>query len=205
MLDSITNYIASLSPGWLYFALFLSSYIENIFPPVPGDTVTVFGAYVVGRTREHFLGVFISTTLGSIAGFMTIYALGKLIRPDYFITKNFRFFPAKTFLKAGSWFARYGYWVILANRFLSGIRFMISVVAGVYRLPWLKVMILAGISCALWNLILIWVGYLLGANWPAIQKLLEQYSRVLITVVILTGAIWLLRRRRSPKVEVEKS
>src|SRR5688572_1137775 len=204
MIDSITNYIASLSPGWLYFALFVSSYVENVLPPVQGDTVTVFGVYIVGRTRQHFLGVFVSTTLGSIAGFMTIYALGKLIQPDYFITRNFRFFPAKTFLKAGSWFERYGYWVILANRFLSGIRFMISVVAGVYRLPWLKVMILATISCALWNLILIYVGYLLGSNWAAIQKVLEQYSQVMIAVVVLAIAVWLVRRKRSSKVRVAK-
>ena len=41
MLDAITEYFASLSAGWFYVALFLSAYIENVVPPVPGDTVTV--------------------------------------------------------------------------------------------------------------------------------------------------------------------
>ncbi len=197
MLDTITNYFASLAPGWLYFALFVSSYIENVFPPVPGDTVLVFAAYLVGRSQQHFTGVFVSTTLGSAAGFMTYYALGRFIGQNYFLEKNFRVLPAEKILKAGEWFRRYGYWILFFNRFLSGIRSVISIVAGVYSLPWPRVMVLALVSCALWNGVLIWVGYLLGQNWRLIEEILRQYNRVLLTALILFGGIWLVRRRFS--------
>ena len=43
-----------LDPKWLYPVLLVSSYVENIFPPLPGDTVTVFGAYLVGRGGNMF-------------------------------------------------------------------------------------------------------------------------------------------------------
>ena len=122
MLDSMIDAISRMSAAWFYVVLFLSAYIENVFPPVPGDTVVVFAAYVVGRTGERFFGVFASTTLGSAAGFMTYYWLGRLVHPEYFRKRNFRFLPAAAIEKAETWFRRYGSWVVLANRFLSGIR-----------------------------------------------------------------------------------
>jgi membrane protein DedA with SNARE-associated domain len=197
MLDSIIDTVSRMGPGWFYVALFLSAYIENIFPPVPGDTVVVFAAYVVGRTGRHFLGVFISTTLGSLAGFMTYYWIGRLLHPEYFKERNVRFIPAAAVDRAGHWFRRYGYWVVLGNRFLSGIRSVISLVSGMYRLSWVRVAILATVSCAVWNGLLIWAGYLLGANWRLIEEILRQYSRVVFAAGLVGGGVWLVRKKRA--------
>ena len=197
MLDAITNYFTSLTPGWLYFALFLSSFLENVLPPVPGDTVIVFAAYLVGRSQRHFVGVFVSTTLGSVAGFMTFYGLGRYIGQRYFLEKDFRILPAAKILRAGEWIGRYGYWILLFNRFLSGIRSVIAIVAGIYSLPWPRVMALALLSCALWNGILIWVGYVLGQNWRLIEDIIRQYNRILLIALLLAGSIWFLRRKLS--------
>jgi membrane protein DedA with SNARE-associated domain len=194
MLESITNYFAGLDPGWLFVALFVCAYIENIFPPIPGDTVTVFAAYLVGRSNHSIIGIMIATTAGSVAGFMTYYALGRLIHPEYFTRKNFRFLPASKIELAGNWFKRYGYWIVLLNRFFSGVRSVISIVTGMCRLPWLWVLILSGIGCAIWNGLLIWIGYLLGANWTLIERIMVQYNRVLIVLVVLLALIWLVRK-----------
>jgi membrane protein DedA with SNARE-associated domain len=195
MLDTVTNYIASLSPGWFYLALFLSAFAENIIPPIPGDTVAVFAAYIVGRSEQRFVGVFIATNLGTIAGFMTYYALGRSIHPEYFIRKNYRFLPASSFEAAGNWFKRWGYWVVLLNRFLSGIRSVISLVCGMYRLPWLRVFLLASIGCSVWNFLLIWAGYALGENWRMIERITNEYSRILLGLGVLALAAWIVRRK----------
>lgn len=195
MLDSIIEYLTTLSPGWFYCSVFLSAYVENIFPPAPGDTITVFAAYLVGRSQLGFLGVFIATNLGSIAGFMTYYALGRLIRPECF--KNYRFLPSSSFDKAGEWFQRYGYWVVLFNRFLSGIRSVISIVCGMYRLPWPRVLLLTTIGCSIWNGLLMWAGYLLGANWRNLEHIMQQYSRILLAAAIVAVMIWLVRKKRA--------
>ena len=195
MLDSITKYIITLSPGWFYFVLFLSACVENIAPPVPGDTVTVFAAYIVGRSQERLAGVFLSTTAGTIAGFMSLYALGRCLRPEYFIRRDFRFLPAIQFQKAGEWFERYGLWVVLLNRFLSGIRSVISVVSGLYRLPWLQVLTVSGVGCAVWNGLLIWAGYELGANWRLVEGVFGGYNRILLVLAVLLAAAWLIRKK----------
>ncbi len=196
MLESLTAYVANLSPGWFYFALVVSAFVENVVPPIPGDTVTVFAAYVVGRSQQRFFGVFLATTLGSTAGFMSLYTLGRLIQKEYFIRRNFRLLPASSFAAAELWFRRHGYWIVLANRFLSGIRSVISIVCGLYRLPWRRVLILSCLGCAAWNLLLIYAGYLLGANWAVIEGMLSQYNRIVLALMILIAGLLLFGRWR---------
>ncbi len=195
MIDWVVDYVRSLTPFWFYAFLFVSAYVENIFPPVPGDTVTVFAAYLAGRSQGSFAGVFVSTTLGSISGFMTYYVLGRLIPRDYFIRRNFRFLPAASFASASSWFERHGYWVVLFNRFFSGVRSAISIVCGLSRLPWLGVAVLAGIGCGLWNGILIYAGYAAGTNWQLVDKIVREYSTVMLAVLAAVAALWFILRR----------
>jgi membrane protein DedA with SNARE-associated domain len=201
MIDAVTAYFAALSPGWLYLALFLSAFVENVFPPVPGDTVVVFAAYLVGRSHRTLTGVYVSTTLGGIAGFMTLYALGLLIHPEYFVKRNFRFLPAAQFEATRAWFERYGYWIVVVNRFLSGIRSAVSIICGIYRLPWLRVLILTAVGCGLWNALLIYAGYTLGSNWRAIDMILHRYSRGVLIVLLVAAAAWLIRKRSATPPE----
>lgn len=191
MLESTIRYFESLSVGWFYFGLFLTAYVENVFPPIPGDTVVAFAAFWVGKSHGHFGAVLLSTTLGSTAGFMTYYALGRLIHPEYFIRRDFKLFPASSFVRVQNWFRHYGYWVVLLNRFASGVRGVISIACGISRLPWLPVLVLSFVGCGVWNVILIWAGYSLGANWRSVQGILNSYSRILAAVAVLTAAAWL--------------
>lgn len=195
MLDAITGYFLTLKTGWLFVALFASSYIENVFPPIPGDTVTVFAAYLVGRSQSRLAEVLLSTTAGSIAGFMTLYAVGRRLGRDYLLARDYRFLPASRIAKAGRWFEHYGIWVVLSNRFLSGIRSVISIVAGIYRLSWPKVLAAAAAGCLVWNSALILAGYELGSNWRAVGGVLSRYNTVLLTLALAAGLAWLLRRK----------
>ena len=58
---------------YLYLFLFASSIIENLFPPIPGDTITAFGAFLAGIGKLDFLMVIIITTIGSTIGFMLLF------------------------------------------------------------------------------------------------------------------------------------
>lgn len=195
MLDAITAYFLTLKTGWLFLALFASSYVENVFPPIPGDTVTVFAAYLVGRSQARLAEVLFATTSGSIAGFMTLYVVGRRLGRDYLLSRDYRFLPASRIAQAGRWFERYGIWVVLANRFLSVIRSVVSLVAGVYRLSWPKVLAAAAAGCLVWNSALILAGYELGSNWRAVGGVLSRYNTVLLALALVLGAVWFLRRK----------
>ena len=116
-LDSFLNFLNSLPDYLIYLLLGLSAFVENIFPPIPGDTVTAFGAILVGTQKINFLGVYLSTTIGSLFGFMSLFWIGTLLGRRFFLERDYRFFKARDIKRAEEWFRKFGYLIILLNRF----------------------------------------------------------------------------------------
>jgi len=198
-LDKFIAYLDTLPEPLIYLLLGLSAFLENVFPPAPGDTITAFGAFLVGTNRLGFLGMFISTTLGSLSGFMFLFWIGRLLGRRYFIERDFGYFKAKDILRAENWFKRYGYFLILINRFLPGIRSVISIVGGISGLQVLKVALLALVSASVWNMIWISMGYTLGSNWETAKgKLVEimtTYNVIILALLGLGILFWVVKNR----------
>lgn len=200
MIEHIETLITHVDPLVAYLILFASAYVENTFPPVPGDTVTVFGAYLITTGKLSFTGVWLSTTLGSVLGFFTMYIVGyKFGRGFITSEKRAKIFNFNRIEKTETWFTKYGYWVILANRFLSGTRSVISLFAGIFKLKGYKVLILAMISALIWNGLLMYIGYMLGVNWENISGIISQYNIIVIAITILTILGFLIYRSISKK------
>ena len=172
-MDRFLKFLDSLPDLLIYLLLGLSAFMENVFPPAPGDTITAFGAFLVATNRLDFIPVLVATVLGSLGGFMFLFWVGSLLGRRYFIERDFWYFKAEDIRKAEAWFRTYGYILILINRFLPGIRSVISIVGGISGLRVLKVSLLALVSACLWNLIWIGMGYFLGSNWEAARDRFE--------------------------------
>ena len=206
-LDRLFSLLDALPNSVLYLLLGLSAFVENIFPPIPGDTITAFGAFLVGARRLDFMGVYLSTTLGSLAGFMTLFWIGRLLGRKFFIEKDYRLFSAQNIIQAEQWFRKYGYFLILLNRFCPGIRSIISLAGGISNLGVFRVALLALISAGAWNLIWIAIGYSLGNNWETVKEkmghILFQYNISFLIIAAFVVLIFLLRmiwkRRKTEK------
>lgn len=204
-LDSFLNLLDSLPNTLLYFLLGLSAFIENVFPPIPGDTITAFGAFLVGTQRLSFFGVYLSTTLGSLFGFMFLFWIGSLLGRRYFIERDYRFFRAKDIIRAEEWFRKYGYFLILLNRFFPGIRSVISIAGGISQLKVFRVTLLALISACVWNLIWIILGYSIGTNWDIVKekmaRILFGYNLAILILIGLAILIFVVIRIKKKKQE----
>jgi membrane protein DedA with SNARE-associated domain len=205
-LDSFLNFLDSLPNALVYILLGVSAFVENVFPPIPGDTITAFGAFLVGARRLSFMGVYLATTSGSLLGFMCLFWIGGLLGRRFFIERDYRLFKASDIIKAEGWFKKYGYFLILLNRFFPGIRSVISVAGGVLQLRPLKVILLALVSASLWNLIWISLGYTIGANWEnakvRMAHIMRQYNIAILVVFGIAIAVLLvlmMRKKRSLK------
>jgi len=207
-LDRLFNLFEALPNFVLYLLLGLSAFVENVFPPIPGDTITAFGAFLVGARRLDFMGVYLSTTLGSLAGFMSLFWIGNLLGRKFFIEKDYKLFSAQNILQAEQWFQKYGYFLILLNRFFPGIRSIISLAGGISNLGTFRVALLALISAGAWNLIWIAIGYSLGNNWETVKEkmghILFQYNisfLILAAIVVLIFLLRMFRKRRKAEKE----
>jgi membrane protein DedA with SNARE-associated domain len=202
-MDTFLNYLQSLPDGLIYAMLGLSAFVENVLPPIPGDTITAFGAFLVGIGRLDFWGVYISTTIGSLLGFMALFGVGDYLGRRFFIERDYRFFKAKDIIRAEEWFRRYGYALIAINRFIPGARSVISIAGGLAQLRAAVVGILALISCAVWNLIWIVAGYGLGAHWEVVEERLAaimlKYNAAIGVAAVLVAAVIILRTKYKRK------
>jgi membrane protein DedA with SNARE-associated domain len=130
--------------------------------------------------------------MGSFAGFMTMYAAGRFLGHEL-LKHGSRVFARETIDRVHGWFERYGVGVVLANRFLSGARSVISICAGIARLsPWL-VAVCCLVSCLIWNGLLIWAGSKVGENWGMIIGMLKKYNAVMAVVLAVGAAVWIAR------------
>ncbi len=202
MTEFFTDLFQHISPVTGYFILFLSAFVENTFPPIPGDTVTVLGAYLITTGFLGFWGVYISTTLGSVAGFFSMYLIGIRFGRAFTKTKfSQRFFSTDQIDKVEVWFSNYGFGIIAANRFLSGTRSIISFFSGIFHLNWLKVLLFALLSAAVWNGLLIYAGYQVGVNWESILDIISQYNKVVIGLTLLGAGYYFYRKYKKRKTE----
>lgn len=192
MLENLFEFIGQ-APGWLVFAIiFLASYIENIFPPIPGDTILLFGAYMVGRGDMSFAMALTTTLFGSVLGFMTLYLAGYKFGRGYLYSQQQRWFSPASLQRVERLFERWGYGVVLINRFLAGLRSVVGLFSGIGRLSVWKVMGLSFISSLFWNGALIWLGGSIGENWEEIVMYLKRYNTVvsILLVVVIGGFLF---------------
>ena len=197
-MDVFLEFIDSLPDSLIYVTLWLSAFVENLFPPIPGDSIIVFGAFLVGTGRLNFFGAYFATTFGSFLGFMVLFWIGMVLGRRFFLEKDHSFIKARDIIRAEAWFKKYGYLLIALNRFLPGIRSVISLTGGMTRLNVTKVGVLALISCAVWNFIWTLLGYVLGSNWELFKvkmfAIMLRYNIAIIILFVLAIGIFILRQ-----------
>ncbi len=194
MLDTIFNFIEQ-APDWLVFiTIFTASYVENIFPPIPGDTILLFGAYLVGRGNLSFGMAMVTTLLGSVFGFMTLYILGFKYGRGFMYSKQQTWFSPNSLARVERLFERWGYGVVLINRFLAGLRSVVGLFSGIGKLTIWKVVLLSTISSLLWNGTLIWLGSSIGENWEQIGVYLKRYNTAVSIIMICIIAGFFIHR-----------
>ncbi len=193
MLEQALFFISSLDPTWIYIFLFFFAFLENVFPPSPSDIILVVGASLIATTSIEFIPILVITSLGSALGFMLMYFIGYFLSERVLRTGKIKFISQDALQKTDRWFAKYGYWVIFVNRFLPGIRSVISFFSGVHELNILKTFLLALISGFLWNIIIIYLGMTLGNNIELIDYYLKTYSNVGMVIFSAIALFFVVR------------
>ncbi len=189
----IIHHLQSLDPTMVLAAVFAIAFIENIFPPSPSDAVIVFAGSLVGLGRTGFIETLLWATAGSTVGFLVMYKIGDWFGVRILEKGRLKFIPPAAIKKVDDWFRRYGYWIIVANRFLAGTRAVVSFFAGMAELHLLRTAILCAISALVWNAILLTGGYCLGNNWQQIGLYLSTYSEAVTGVLVVVALVFLGR------------
>lgn len=181
--------------GW--FALAGAATTEYVFPPFPGDFVTVLAAVLVTAASWSALGVLSALMVGSMIGAALTFELGLRWGAGRKPPEE----PA-VLDRLVARFRRHGAVYLVLNRFVPGVRSLFFVAAGLAGMRRGPVLLFAGISALLWNLALFGVGAAVGANLDALERWVRTYTVASIAVLVaaITGWLvfsWWRRRRRA--------
>lgn len=199
MLEWAITYLQSVEPLHAYLIVFFIAFIENVFPPSPSDAVVVFVGSLVGLEQIGFIPTLFSASVGSVLGFVVMYKIGDWFGDRILETGKIKFIPVSAVKKVEEWFARYGYWIIVINRFLAGTRAVVSFFAGMSELDLFKTIALSFVSSLVWNTVLVTAGYLVGSNWHVIVAYISTYSQIITGVIVVIALFFIVRffvRRR---------
>lgn len=210
MLDAVIGWLQSADPAHIYAILFLTAFLENVFPPIPGDVPIAFAGYLLYlQGGEGFTQALWWSSLGSVAGFMVVYWLSKTLGQKWYGSAEQqkgsrwakqvqRFFPPSDMELLRQKFVTHGYLAVLVNRFLFGSRSVIAVMAGMMHLRTLGVFIASLVSALLWNVLLLSSGFFLGSRWQDIGNYLVLYSVPvsLLFLLLIAFSVWRFLQHR---------
>jgi membrane protein DedA with SNARE-associated domain len=178
--------------------LLLASFIEYVFPPFPGDLLVVLGAWYAVQGIVSWPVAFMDATLGAVLGALVDYAFGRWLGPrlDARASRQGKR-AAERLARFEGAYRRWGPALLVVNRFLPGVRAFFFIGAGAARIPLGRVLLLGGLSAALWNALLLAAGRLLLHSLPELLELFRRYSHlawVAMAGLTLAAVVYVVRR-----------
>ena len=181
---------------WIYLVLFCACFIENIFPPFPGDSfiVAAGGLAAVGRLDLPLACAVI--IVAGVSSVMVMYFLGRHFGRGYFLERDFKYFSAADIVKVERFMERWGGVILVFSRFIVGLRSVIAVGAGIGRYHAGKMFLYSVISYLLFVGLLMYLSMAVIDNFQAIAAFFSTYHRILWPIVIGLVLVYVVRRSR---------
>jgi membrane protein DedA with SNARE-associated domain len=159
--------------------------LENLFPPLPSEVILPLAGFTASRGEMGLLDVLVCTTLGSVIGALALYWIGALLGRERVlaIAAKLPLVKASDIEKTEAWFQRHGRKTVFFGRMIPLFRSLISVPAGVERMPLPTFTLLTTAGSLIWNTIFVLAGYFLGENWSLVETYVGIGSNVVIALV----------------------
>lgn len=176
-------YVLHLVESWGYLGIFVMTFLESTFLPIPAEITIVPAGYLISEGKMGFLMVIICSVLGTIGGSLFNYFIARRYGRSLFLNYGKYFLITPEHLKAIEYFfARHGAISTFTGRILPGIKHFISFPAGLAKMNISRFIIYTAAGGTIWNTILTTLGYYLGQN----QGLLKNYIKH-INILIIVG------------------
>ncbi|WP_197375407.1 DedA family protein [Mycolicibacterium baixiangningiae] len=172
---------------------------ENLFPPIPSEIILPLAGFAAARGDMTLFEAIAWTTAGSVVGALLLYLVGATFGRDrlYRLAERLPLSSADDLATSEAWFHRHGSKAVLFGRMIPVVRSLVSVPAGLQRMPIIRFVTLTAVGSATWNSLLVLAGYHLGGQWEAVSGWASRYQLVVFTAVGVGIAVWLVRRMRA--------
>jgi membrane protein DedA with SNARE-associated domain len=185
----------------LYLIMAVFAAVENVFPPIPADTVVALGSWLAARGQGSPVWAFLSVWIGNIAGAAAMYFVGRRHGTAWLERRFPQIADEKSEQRMRELHRKYGVASLFLSRFIPGVRALVPPFAGALRLPVVPSLVSIALASGIWYGVVSYLAFRAGSNWDALTGRISYVGRWIALgagVVIAVGALaWWIRRRRS--------
>lgn len=172
--------------------------LENLFPPLPSEVILPLTGFAAGQGVLTLASALFWTTLGSVVGAIALYWIGMLVGRDrmHAIWAKLPLVKVSDLERTERWFVRHGTKAVFFGRMVPIFRSLISVPAGVERMPLPVFVLLTTLGSLIWNSVLVMAGYWLGDQWEVVETYVGILSKAVVVLVAVALAAYVAVRLR---------
>jgi membrane protein DedA with SNARE-associated domain len=190
--------------AWGYAGIFLLMAMESSIIPVPSEIVMPPAAFWAAQGRMTFPGVVLAGTLGSLFGsVLNYYVAGWIGLPLLERYGKFAGISPQKLAAAQDWVKKYGIPGIFLARLLPVIRHLISIPAGILRMPLAGFGAATALGAGLWCFVLSWFGSEVIGSHPELLQSPEAMIAVIkaklawfVVAAVVLSVLYLLSHKK---------
>lgn len=200
----MTQWIVSIMEQLGYFGIALLMFLDNVFPPIPSELIMPSAGYTASQGQLLLSGVIIAGSIGSLLASAVLYWIGYQCKHEsifHFVDRYGKYLRIKSddVKKSLDWFEQYGHRIVFFGRMIPAVRSLISIPAGMSRMPFWKFMLYSTAGTLIWTTFLACVGFYFGENQALMQQIFSQVAYVMVLIIILLGLYYLYQKTRKGK------
>jgi membrane protein DedA with SNARE-associated domain len=170
--------------------------LETVFPPIPSEAVLPLAGFTASRGHYGVVAAVVWATVGSLVGALVLYYGGAAWGQERLCrtAERIPLLHARDVNRSIDWFRRHGRTAVFVGRLVPGVRSLISIPAGIDRMPILQFVAYTTAGSLLWNAVLIGAGYELGARWHVVEGWVGDVSTVAYVLLGAAATFFVVRR-----------
>ena len=202
LLPDLIQWVTDIVYSFGYPGIAVLTGLGNLHLPVPTKLTLPLAGFLVGQGQLSFGLVLLWTT--AVIAALILYAPGCWFSEERlrrFVKRfgRFLFVHESDLDRASELFDQHGGKATLIGRLIPGVGTLISIPAGIYRMPILGwFMFFTVLDTLLWNSALIGLGYALGSQWTLVERYsrIVEYSVLVVILALVARFLWGRRKVR---------
>jgi membrane protein DedA with SNARE-associated domain len=198
-MSGLLAWLTGLPLAVLYPVMAIAAAIENVFPPIPADSIVALGSWLAARGEGSVMGAFLATWVGNVGGAAAMYYVGRQHGAGWM----HRRFPAlgseRNEKRLEAMYGKYGILALVVSRLIPGVRALVPPFAGAFKVPPFTAITAMAIASAVWYGIISYVAFNADAEFSQLVRVVKESGTIVALVstgvLAIVAVVWFVRRR----------
>ena len=195
----LEQWVLSIMEKLGYLGIAFLMFLDNVFPPIPSEIIMPSAGYTASKGELTLIGVIMAGSAGSILAAMLLYWIGRKVPQQRLFKLTERYgkylrIQVSDLEKALDWFNKHGHRIVFFGRMIPAVRSLISIPAGMSKMPFAKFMFYSIAGTLIWTSFLAYLGFHFSQNQALMSLIMQRISTIILAIVILYLLWWAIKK-----------